>query len=1413
MLITNPNLIFSCSAWQETKTTTAIVRDSINITNQLYNDLHSSSSSCSLQLVNDDSGLIEDLINETLDVTVFLNSGNVRLFTGYLSNDHSWRVSMTGEDVFQIKIEDMTTRRLDNVYTEYDDVCIRDTLENVIESIRDRSGIVNLSYDSSVTSDIKNKILVNKISSSTTCKDMLDTICYEFGLVYYMNSSGHIIIKKTDLSDTPDTTVATTDEQGVTVDHYLYEEGGSGIDLTRKARQYSQTKVKYNTISDSSDPVQIYAVTDNITVGSGEWWDGTTHSEAIYQLTLDEVFTKAHTYYTVSGTTYTQATIYERDDSDPTHEPRYGEVIPDNTYYEYAGQASRVNMNDIEKGKDILYVYPNSITPNVSDRTTNMTGYVEKIEDPAIPSKWTLHQYRNTTNLEVLIDNTQGATSAIYSKFSAKGRIIRKSGTGNIYRSLVGLTGSNSKSQFNYEAEWIHDKNDAIALAELLSKYYLYCDNTYTFYCKDDIELGSVVRVYENVYSGLDTNMFLIAKQYTAHNNQAGVYKYTAQGMTAFDLTQTTTVQDYNEPEPQPTLTSVLTEYALSSQGTDPTQVTGWSTTIPTLTVGMYLWTRTTYTYSNGKTSVDYSVSTNGEEQFEFIMNTNTSNVIRDDRNYNSQDIRVTISLKGYTDTPVIKAWWDEMPTFTDPSQTEEPDWEFTGTVADIFIQPRTVGEHKQLCILSYLPTSRLWRRIYLKTINNTEYFYYAGEFNIDTSDYFDADGNFIPENYDQINFGPVNLAIKEHFGFNYDFIDGDSFFNNHSETGFKDCFIYVWEGGAWSTGHWTPINYSNFSNSEKSKICAQAQKDVLSTIKPGSVTKSDYGYFNTIIAGTVTADYIGGKEIEVHDGGFIYGGTGVDISQPPGQRITSGKSGFVFDSYGNAEMSNIRITGNSTVEGSSTVLGTLVNYDSNNSVVFKTVKETTTQATMRGGKVDGTDAPSAYLWSEFTPWLKTAIAYSATSGTYYSCSNSSIYGTWDGEYQRRSVQGLRYFSSFPSQTQYNASGSAGPGTVENVPVYTNSDSYWKKFYQMTFHPKTDQSIWGVIGYGELKVTIYYQGGSIYQVLCDQGEKEGTGGVGMVYKYNVMVPPGGYIVAECGTYSGHPWGHWDTDFYANLYYKEEDNFSLGVNFIDINSNIYAIDDVLPSTITYNNNYQTLNCSGISMTLNMTMEASSTWPVTKYYMFQYAVSPGTTEVVTSSIFSSQSFSYEGVPYIATSITFSNTSLKVTDIFGYTYEFDTLNGHYYPEYSFDFTVGSQSLGGYARTMNPTDDANFHSIGDNGSYASGNSQRWDAGYFKTLDVSQGIIAQTINSAWTVPITDGSTATLAPVLSAIANMPVGTMNFFMCTASGVTLSWSSMTMEIIEITGSNAFVKTSSSSSYTSTASNSIVILIRTA
>lgn len=60
------------------------------------------------------------------------------------------------------------------------------------------------------------------------------------------------------------------------------------------------------------------------------------------------------------------------------------------------------------------------------------------------------------------------------------------------------------------------------------------------------------------------------------------------------------------------TINSTSITYQASSNGTTPPSSGSWSTSIPSVSAGQYLWTKTVVTYSDGKSTTSYSVSRNG---------------------------------------------------------------------------------------------------------------------------------------------------------------------------------------------------------------------------------------------------------------------------------------------------------------------------------------------------------------------------------------------------------------------------------------------------------------------------------------------------------------------------------------------------------------------------------------------------------------------------------------------------------------------------------------------------------------------------------------------------------------------------------------------------------------------------------
>lgn len=111
-----------------------------------------------------------------------------------------------------------------------------------------------------------------------------------------------------------------------------------------------------------------------------------------------------------------------------------------------------------------------------------------------------------------------------------------------------------------------------------------------------------------------------------------------------------------------PTVSSTVTEYAQSTNGTTP-PTSGWDTTPKTATAGQYMWTRVTVTYSDSATAVSYTVSKNGTNGTNGI---NTATVYLYKKGTTAPSVpsgntTYTFSTKKLTGT--LDSWTQEIPT------------------------------------------------------------------------------------------------------------------------------------------------------------------------------------------------------------------------------------------------------------------------------------------------------------------------------------------------------------------------------------------------------------------------------------------------------------------------------------------------------------------------------------------------------------------------------------------------------------------------------------------------------------------------------------------------------------------------------------------------------------------------------
>lgn len=131
------------------------------------------------------------------------------------------------------------------------------------------------------------------------------------------------------------------------------------------------------------------------------------------------------------------------------------------------------------------------------------------------------------TQLSVLVKN-EGASATRITRLEAKADVCYVKSTDVI----VSNSTDAYEKIFEYECSYIHDKTNASRLANLISQYYTNSNINYSFYTDEDIELGSVIQLTDNVHSGLNASVIVTSKSITKDN----IYTYSGVSLTPFDL-------------------------------------------------------------------------------------------------------------------------------------------------------------------------------------------------------------------------------------------------------------------------------------------------------------------------------------------------------------------------------------------------------------------------------------------------------------------------------------------------------------------------------------------------------------------------------------------------------------------------------------------------------------------------------------------------------------------------------------------------------------------------------------------------------------------------------------------------------------------------------------------------------------
>lgn len=1334
-----------------------IINRSIGGKWQLLSGLKSSSDQITLRLARG-CPTIEDLFATEGNIHAVLKDGQTAVFAGYVSTNLKWGVTEHGKEVLSITLEGVGTRLLQAPFIESGKHYFRCTANEAVYAIVNPLGIEIRTGDESKLPQNVSK----DVDAGTTCRQLLDELFYECNAVYWFDENGRLCISTINPS---------TEDAPVYDSEDLYTHSGRAVQVSKALRSYKGARVRYTVLGEA----------DNYLVYRNTTGQDSAHPYCNFPLQPGQFFDGAEFY---------SAEEWSAAQADEFREPTLIGAVNAESENALVGSGKIVNISNLapktDKGSSIDIRFTAAGGPNFSLLAHNgATSYSQNI--------WRLDLY----------------ASIIYEKSFG---IVRTQIDGP----------QAGKGLLEEDMTWIHDKTNASKHANLLAQYHRYSSATYTFNAKSTIPLGSVIELKENTFSGLDVFVMVIGKEADSNSD---IVRYTAVGVSTFDLTE----EAYYQDETTPGTDNKATRGSLWLTGTAL-----WGESYARGAQGivddMYLNVETGNLYrcieSGSATTArwQYIGNIKGKDAseeglsytLEYSLSTSPNQFIYYAQSIGSEAESVEFAL-GFTadetdnDLGLIDAVWDSSTyakewykglyvwqrikitdedgnvTYNEPVYCEEltkslingcilevipeePTWEknlaATGVDKTVTIRfsvvARSYGSISQfesalaagdgVTITPYrkgnpldpitvpAPSTKTH-----DSTTNLVVFTYAVTFNKG----MDADGMTIDANIVDYYITPgsdpettypvgtdaegtmtaVDVTVADPFGglfpetkdavstiaeadaLAYDYFEqeyeGAVYGATYSLNLSGDNFLAL---RTYTPGGWMFLSVTGFDQSRISAICGKAQKSVLAQLEAGTISATDYGYFNVVIANIVTASFIGSKQIELQrdeqgNPGMIYGGD-VDVSQPAGQK-TTGK-GFYFDCDGNNEVSDIRVRGESVIEGNSRVEGKIVNINNEDQkVVFETYKDTSSDYTMQAvSKVDGTTTPDRFSYSEWRTRINT-FCNSLTAGTLYPASGT-ITTQGNRSMPRRTMANVKRLTSVSSTVQTLVDEASQPTTgatdVSRV-VWTNNMGKTIRLESVVIESQYSFNLFNKHDYGDTHVIVYESDGTT--VYRDYGNNDDSGA-----SYSgVSVPPGGKVWCAWGkstryTYSQQP-GH------ITITYKESTNWSVGTNFCFTDGTSKLLTEALPST-GYGNEVQTFTCNGT--TYQITFTAAASWPtgVYKYYgNFAWATAPedsgGNPPVGTIStiMIDTGSFTYAGVTKTIKRITFSTTTLSVEATDGNTYD---LSSGYYRAYTFSATTLGEIMGARSRNMMPVYDNNVR-VG--GGYVGTSDEPWYQGW----------------------------------------------------------------------------------------------------
>jgi hypothetical protein len=341
----------------------------------------------------------------------------------------------------------------------------------VIASICTRAGITVSPECISLTSPV-----VRSVDGSITCGELLDQLVYELGHVYYFDALGQLRLYKVDCTSTEALPTLNKDS--------LVVVGGKAITLSKKIRQYKSARVSFTRLGTASD----FLVYRN-TTGRG---DG--HPYCYLKLEGGSHFDGSELYTEVE---WTEA------QADSFRTP---------ALIEACNAASEI---DLVGGSRIIAV--SNVRTEFTAESGSVTARITAAGGPYLQV-----EAHNSGTLAYHITRLDAYADIIYERDV---NVVRTADTP--------LVPDSSDNLLSEELSFVHDRTLAQAHANLLGQYHRHAGSLYTFYAAVDLPCGTLVRLIDDAFSGLNVAVLITARTFT---DESALYAYQAVGISAFDL-------------------------------------------------------------------------------------------------------------------------------------------------------------------------------------------------------------------------------------------------------------------------------------------------------------------------------------------------------------------------------------------------------------------------------------------------------------------------------------------------------------------------------------------------------------------------------------------------------------------------------------------------------------------------------------------------------------------------------------------------------------------------------------------------------------------------------------------------------------------------------------------------------------